>query len=45
MENVKWIFIEEIQVNSFWYEDYISEDKTLCKRVWYDGYVEIYSCA
>ena len=41
-ENVKWIFVQEVQVGPFWFEEYLSEDETLVKKVWYDGEIEIF---
>ena len=43
-ENVKWNFIQEVQVGPFWFEEYLSEDETLVKKIWYDGYTEIFKC-
>ena len=43
-ENVKWIFVQEVQVGPFWFEEYLSEDETLVKKVWYDGEIEIFKC-
>ena len=43
-ENVKWVFIQEVQVGPFWFEEYLSEDETLVKKVWYDGEIEIFKC-
>lgn len=41
-ENIKWIFIQEVQVGPFWFEEYLSEDGILVKKVWYDGEIEIF---
>ena len=43
-ENIKWNFIQEVQVGPFWFEEYLSEDETLVKKVWYDGEIEIFKC-
>lgn len=37
-----WKKIDEQCVNGIGYEDFISSDGKLVKRVWYDGEVEIY---
>ena len=39
-----WTKIDEQQAESSWigYEDFISVDGKLCKRVWYDGEEEIF---
>lgn len=38
----EWTKIDEQCVGMVGYEDFISEDGKLCKRVWYDGEVEIF---
>ena len=43
-ENVKWNFIQEVQVGSFWFEEYLSEDGMFVKKIWYDGEIEIFKC-
>ena len=40
MEN--WIFIAHIEHGGFSFDEYISEDGTLVKQVWHDGYEEIF---
>lgn len=35
---MKWIFVGHI----FGYDEYINEDNTKCRRVWDDGYEEIF---
>ena len=36
-KEIKWIHDNFVQIAPFWYDDYISEDGTLCRRVWQDG--------
>lgn len=36
-KEIKWIHDCFVQVGAFWYDDYISEDGTMCRRVWQDG--------
>lgn len=38
----EWTKIDEQYVGLVGYEDFISEDGKLCKRVWYDGEEEIF---
>ena len=45
MEEIKWIYIQTVQVGAFWYDEYVSEDGKKAKQVWHDGFEEIYSCA
>lgn len=45
MEEIKWIYIQTVQVGAFWFEEYISEDEKKVKKIWYDGFEEIYTCA
>ena len=42
MTSDNWIKIDEQQAKSSWmgYEDFISADGKMVKRVWYDGYEE-----
>lgn len=42
MTSNNWIKIDEQQAQSSWmgYEDFISADGKMIKRVWYDGYEE-----
>ena len=45
-KNVKWIFIQYVGESiSNGYEEYISEDGSLCKQIWDDGYIEIFKIA
>lgn len=41
---MKWIKIQEVHPNSCWcgYTEYISEDGTKGRQVWFDGYEEVY---
>lgn len=43
-ENVKWNFIQVVQVGPFWFEEYLSEDGMFVKKIWYDGEIEIFKC-
>lgn len=43
-ENVKWNFIQVVQVGPFWFEEYLSEDEMFVKKIWYDGEIEIFKC-
>lgn len=38
----EWTKIDEQWVGLIGYEDFISDDGKLCKRVWYDGEEEIF---
>ena len=38
----EWTKIDEQYVGLIGYEDFISADGKLCKRVWYDGEEEIF---
>lgn len=38
----EWTKIDEQYVGVVGYEDFISADDKLCKRVWYDGEEEIF---
>ena len=38
----EWTKIDEQYVGLVGYEDFISDDGKLCKRVWYDGEEEIF---
>lgn len=38
----EWVKINEQYAALLGYEDFISADGKLCKRVWYDGEEEIY---
>ena len=42
MEEIKWMYVRTHHGQGTWYEQYVSEDGTLAKLVWYDGYEEIY---
>lgn len=37
-----WTWIDSQQVGCIWYDDYINQDGTMCKRVWMDGEEEIW---
>ena len=41
---IKWIYLGTIQADSaaIWCDEYISEDGTMGKQVWNDGYEEEY---
>jgi len=41
---MKWIKVQEVQPNGCpcGYTEYISEDGTMGRQVWFDGYEEIY---
>ena len=43
----KWTFVERQESPSSWlgYEDYVSADGTIIKRVWDDGEIEYYKTA
>jgi hypothetical protein len=44
-ENVKWIFVQYVGESfSNGFEEYVSEDGSLCKQIWDDGYIEIFKC-
>ena len=38
----EWTKIDEQYIGVIGYEDFISADGKLCKRVWYDGEEEIF---
>ena len=45
-KNVKWIFIQYVGESfSNGYEEYVSEDGSLCKQIWDDGFIEIFEIA
>ena len=45
-KNVKWIFIQYVGESiSNGYEEYTSEDGSLCKQIWDDGFIEIFEIA
>lgn len=41
---IKWIYLGTVQADSaaVWCDEYISEDGTMGKQVWNDGYEEEY---
>lgn len=43
-KTMKWIKVQEVQPNGCpcGYTEYISEDGTMGRQVWFDGYEEIY---
>lgn len=42
MDNTKWIYLGTHQAMGVWFDEYVSEDGTLGKHEWYDGYIEVY---
>lgn len=45
-KNVKWIFLQYVGESiSNGFEEYVSEDGSLCKQIWDDGYIEIFKIA
>lgn len=45
-KNVKWIFVQYVGESfSNGYEEYVSEDGSLCKQIWDDGFIEIFEVA
>lgn len=44
MKTMKWIKVQEVYPNDCpcGYTEYISEDGTMGRQVWFDGYEEIY---
>jgi hypothetical protein len=44
MKAMKWIEVQEVRPNGCpcGYTEYISEDGTMGRHVWFDGYEEIY---
>lgn len=42
MEEIKWMYVTTHHAMGTWYEEYVSEDGTLAKEVWHDGYIEVY---
>lgn len=39
---MKWIYIGTVQAGAVWFDEYISENGTMGKQVWNDGYEEEY---
>jgi hypothetical protein len=39
---MEWKPIEQVEVMGMGYTEYINQDETKIKRVWYDGMTEIY---
>ncbi len=44
MKTMEWIKVQEVRPNGCpcGYTEYISEDGTMGRQVWFDGYEEIY---
>ena len=42
MEEIKWTYVTTHHAMGTWYKEYVSEDGTLAKLIWYDGYIEVY---
>lgn len=42
MDEIKWIFVQEVSVMGVSYTEYVSEDETMGKIIYNDGTEEIY---
>lgn len=42
---MKWIYVGTVEVMGQGFDEYVNEDGTLCKKVWFDGDEEIYEIA
>ena len=45
MKDIKWNYIKTITAMGQGFKQYISEDGTLCKNIWFDGYEEVFEIA
>jgi hypothetical protein len=42
---IKWIYVKTIEAMGSGFSVYVSEDNTIGKNIWFDGYEEVYHIA